>query len=190
MTQHGPTLGRLLDVDAAKLAAALSMFFAARPGSWIVSEPFVAGFSMEVIEKLTSALNLDLFELLGAVWAKAKCLEEYADPAKHRPDVEESVPLIQHKITDAEDIVLIIALASDEPVEFRLRLDLTVHFDGLKLTIQNAAITRVFIGEASVSLSLKYNGTIELIREGTPAIKLSDSFQLRNPIKLSPPKHR
>jgi len=126
---------------------------------------FIAG---QAADALRSLLDCDAIELIAQGWAKARALQDYADPAKHPPGETAIVHLAEHKLVREVHPVLEVAVAGCPPVSLRFTIALAAQVRGLALSIEGGHIRAAAAGDASVSAQLKYG-----------AVKLTDEKQSR-----------
>jgi hypothetical protein len=134
--------------------------------------------------RLTEVLDLDVLELIGQAWSKARELREYADPLKHPADETSIVHLGEHAVTCEVYPVLDIKLDELPLRELRFTLNLAAKFRGVALTIRGGAIRDVAPGACAALVELKYGKSI-LKREETPEVRLPGRFEFRQGLRIA-----
>lgn len=109
-------------------------------------------------EAMKSALDSDLLEALAKVWAEAKILSEFADPAKHPPGTRSVLEIGEHALTRELHPIVAVTIGSLPCVELKFTLKVTAQFSGVKLGVLDAHIISGRTGEAWASGQLSYEG--------------------------------
>ena len=135
----------------------------------------------ELGNALKSALDRDLFEILGGTWAKAGALADFADPDKHPPGERSVIELSQHEVGRELHPVVAVTIASCPCVELNFTFAVTAHIGGVRLSILNGHIIGGDLGEAWASAQLSY--------EGAPLHPASESRRVSIPgeFRFAPP---
>jgi hypothetical protein len=134
--------------------------------------------------RLEETLDLDVLELIGQAWSKARELREYADPRKHPPDETAVVQLGEHAVTCEVYPVLEVRLGDVALPELRFTLNLVARFKAVGLTIRGGAIRAVAPGACAAVAELKYR-SVTLKREETPELHLPGQFKFRDGLRIA-----
>jgi len=130
---------------------------------------------------LKSALDADLLEVLGGVWAQAAPIVALADPAKHPPGERSIVELGEHDLTRELHPVVAVTVGPCPCVEISFLFSLTAHIGGARLAIVDGHIVGGDLGELWASAQLSY--------EGVPLHPVQESAKVRVPgeVAFAPP---
>jgi hypothetical protein len=139
-----------------------------------------AGIAWEMVQdeaaaRLKEVLDLDVLELIGQAWRKARELREYADPLKHPPEETSIVHLGEHAVTCEVHPVLAVR---------RFTVNLVAKFKSAALTIRGGAIRAVAPGVCAAVAELKYR-SVSLKREETPELRLPGRFEFRDGLRIA-----
>jgi hypothetical protein len=142
----------------------------------------------EVEGALRSALDCDLIELLAQGWARARALQDYADPEKHPPGETAIVHLGERDFARELHPVVAVSIAGCPELELRFTLELAAHFSGLALSVRAGHIIGGRTGDAHVSAQLKY-GEADLHKaKESKKLQLPGRFSFAPPGLRIPPK--
>jgi hypothetical protein len=120
---------------------------------------FVGGvIAKRTSEAIRGALDLDVFRVLAAAWAKAQELHEYADPGKHPSGEVSTLFLGEHNLTCELHPVIEIGVGAIGKMTLRFDLTLTANIRAVELTLQNARIVQLGRCEGQVGGALSYRG--------------------------------
>lgn len=138
----------------------------------------------EAAARLSEVLDLDVLEVIGQAWSKARELREYADPLKHPPDETSIVHLGEHAVTC--EVYPVLEIKLDEVVlrELRFTLNLAAKFRSVALTIRGGAIRAVAPGACAALAELKY-GKWTLKREETPELRLPGRLEFPGGLRIA-----
>jgi hypothetical protein len=148
-----------------------------------------AGIAWEMVQdeaaaRLKEVLDLDVLELIGQAWRKARELREYADPLKHPPEETSIVHLGEHAVTCEVHPVLAVRLGDVALPELRFTVNLVAKFKSAALTIRGGAIRAVAPGVCAAVAELKYR-SVSLKREETPELRLPGRFEFRDGLRIA-----
>lgn len=132
-------------------------------------------------EELRGVLDLDVFELVGKVWAKAKELTEYTDPAKHPPGVRELLKFGDYDFEKELHPTINVTIGSCPTCQLKFTLALTGSFSGLYLGIRDGHIVDGRTGKAWASAQLSYAGVPLHKEDKTKKYTLPGSFKFDAP---------
>jgi hypothetical protein len=138
----------------------------------------------EAAECLEKALNLDVFEVFGRVWAKARELKEYADVKKYPPDQTVIVHLGKHDLVAKEKPVLDVMIGGVQLPVLEFALNLTAHFEAVALTVRGGRIYTITPGDCSAKAELKY-GDAKLASNETPKLHVPGQISLGDGIAIA-----
>jgi hypothetical protein len=138
----------------------------------------------EAAARLKEALDVDVLELIGQAWSKARELREYADPVKHPPEETSIVHLGDHAVTCEVHPVLEVRLGDVALPELRFTVNVVAKFKSVALTIRGGAIRAVAPGVCSALAELKYR-SVTLKREETPELRLPGRFDFRSGLRIA-----
>jgi len=138
----------------------------------------------EAAARLQEVLDLDVLEVIGQAWSKARELREYADPLKHPPEETSIVHLGEHAVTCEVYPVLEVRLGDVALPELRFTLNVIAKFKSVALTIRGGAIRAVAPGACAAVAELKYRSAT-LKREETPELRLPGRFNFRDGLRIA-----
>ena len=122
---------------------------------------------------LKSALDADLLDILGGVWAQAAPIVALADPARHPPGERSIVDLGGHDLTRDLHPVVAVTIGPCPCVEISLLFSLAAHIGSARLAIADGHIVGGDLGELWASAQLSY--------EGIPLHPAQESAKVRVP---------
>ena len=122
---------------------------------------------------LRSALDCDLLDVLGGVWAQAEPIVALADPSRHPPGERSLVELGQHDISRDLHPVVAVTIGPCPCVEISFLFNLAAHIGGVRLAVVDGHIVGGDLGELWASAQLSY--------EGVPLHPAQESAKVRVP---------
>ena len=132
-------------------------------------------------EEIRGLLDLDVFELLGKIWAAAKELADFTDPAKHPPGVRELLKFGDYDFEKDLHPTIDVTIGSCPCCRLKFTLTLTGSFSGLYLGIRDGHIVDGRSVKAWASAQLSY-ADIPLHKEGkTKKFTLPGRFKFDAP---------
>ena len=112
----------------------------------------------ELDKALKSALNRDLLEVLGKMWAEFSEIAALADPARHPPGERTVVALGEHELKRELQPVIAVTIALCPCVELKFLFALTANIGGVRLSVVDGHIVGGDLGELWASAQLSYEG--------------------------------
>jgi hypothetical protein len=114
----------------------------------------VVGERVEAAVRQT--LHFDVFRLLAEAWAKARELQEYADPAKHPPGETSTLFLGEHPLSVDVHPTVDVTISGLAKFELRFTLELEALLRLAEVTIKGGHITQIGNCDAELRAVLKY----------------------------------
>ena len=138
----------------------------------------IAGFAAGVAAgQLNTALDIDVFELLGKAWTKVKNVRDAAAKSRDTPGQAVIINLGSHDFTHSCQPVISVRVGTVPLPELKLTLELIAAFKSAQLSITDGKLVSIAPGEASATARLKYK-SIKLKEQTTPSWKLPGSVAL------------
>ncbi|HET9653600.1 MAG TPA: hypothetical protein VFP36_15480 [Usitatibacter sp.] len=174
-----PKVRDLVHVSREQLESALEL--AQREGA---APPTLSGFVVSLAaEQLNDALDVDPYDLLAGVWAKAKAVKEAAAKSRATPGKPTVVTLGRHELKHTCNPVLAVFMGEVPLPEIRLTLELVARLDSAELCLKDGRLTAISPGNGSVAARLKYRSTT-LAEETTPTVKIPGSIALQPALEV------
>ena len=130
---------------------------------------------------LKAALDADLLEVLGGVWAQAAPIVALADPAKHPPGERSIVELGKHDVTRELHPVVAVTVGPCPCVEISFLFSLTAHIGGVRLAIVDGHIVGGDLGDLWASAQLSYEGVPLHPPQETTKVRVPGEFGFAPP---------
>jgi hypothetical protein len=184
MSDAGICLGDLISLKGADIESVLQEHIKESSAVAGAAGPILGFLASEAAEKLSGAMNADVFELIAHAWTKVRALEEYSDPKKHPPGETEIQTLGEHEITKTDEPVLTIEYGRVKLPALRFALELTVRFRSVALSISDGAIHSVAPGQVTALTCLKYKQEKLKELESEP-LKLPGRIKFDKPIPIA-----
>ncbi len=134
----------------------------------------------EASTALNGVLDLDVFEVIGRVWCKAKEVRDFADLSKHPSGERSVVYLGQHAFTKATYPTLSVAIGPYTCPPLRFTLELAVTIRSIALSICDGYVTSVGAGDGNVSAQFSYSD-IDLSNKQSRKLPLPGDFNFSPP---------
>jgi hypothetical protein len=112
----------------------------------------------EVFNALKSVLDCDLLEILGAGWAQAGALTDFANPDKHPPGERSVVELGAHDVSRELHPVVSVTIGSCPSVDLKFTFAIAANVGGVRLSLLDGHIVGGDLGESWASGQLSYEG--------------------------------
>ena len=112
----------------------------------------------ELNKSLKAALDCDLLDVLGKMWAGLGEIAEFAHPDKHPPGERGVVAIGKHELKRGLHPVIAVTVGPCPCVELKFLFELTASVSGVRLSIQDGYIVGGDLGELWASAQLSFEG--------------------------------
>jgi len=125
-------------------------------------------FYERMIGKLTSALDIEIQDILVWGWRKRNEIRQYRDQRKYPPGETQIVPLLEHSVVSKHNPTIKLMANQKELHKFKFDIVLQLKMKGVMLGIRGGKIMEIMVGSCSGSGSVQYAGITILERKTAP----------------------
>jgi hypothetical protein len=125
-------------------------------------------FYERMIGKLTSALDIEIQDILVWSWRKRNEIIQYRDKGKYPPGETQIVPLLEHSVVSKHNPTIKVMVNQKEVHKIKFDVLLKLMLKGAMLGIRDGKIMEIMLGSCSGSGSVQYAGLTILERKTAP----------------------
>jgi hypothetical protein len=129
---------------------------------------------------VTSALNVDVLELIAEAWAQTNALRTAAAAKDGQPT---HVFLAKHDVACDNQLKVVLQFTGAAPVTDHLDLQLKASFEGVGVIIENRCIMAMDAGHGKATAELHYSNA-RLLGQSNDWVALPVKFRFAHPIQI------
>ena len=155
--------------------------------SQLAEEPAVAALwpaiRSEVTEKIGEMLDVPLVDVLRGAWNNARELHKYRDAEKYPPEESVVAPLAEHTVRSSHRPHLELRVGPTLVRRLDFELDVEIHLEAARLTIQAGRIKKIDLGEGWAKGVLSCEG-FRLLERKSKKFALPGALRLGEGIEI------